>query len=560
MEKDHCVTQLVYGNSEFNVDGLNNFVKEVKLAGPGVSSYVVVAIMGPQSSGKSTLLNNLFQTKFREMDAEIGRSQTTQGIWMAKCVDIDPFTIAMDLEGSDGRERGQDDTAFEKQSALFALAIADIVMINMWCHEIGREQAANKPLLRTVFQAMMRIFGHNRKTTLLFVLRDKSKTPVEKLKAVLLEDIQKIWDEVPKRAAHTYTLLNQIFRVEVVALSSYEREEEKFKEEVAELRSQFFNSTAPRGLAGDRKGNVPASAFSLSAQNVWEAIKKDRDLDLPTHKVMLANVRCEEILNDKLNKFPHHKGWLQLKEAAETGLVPGLGKELSNILASCLHQYESETEDFDETVRKSKREVLKSKVLYVLYPAFISMLAHLRRKVFEDFKVRLNASITNGDDLFECVRVLTEDAICELNKGRAEAGIKNVHWDASTVRDKLRSDIEAYSNSIYNENIITDLKNLNLQNEEKSREQINKIVQMNEANQKAAQAQIDRLVELHAKDQEQLNMLVKLRDTDQREAQEQYNKLQASMENYKVELAERSRWGPFYFIRQLFSAFDDNDY
>ncbi|KAL6126949.1 hypothetical protein ACLB2K_074994 [Fragaria x ananassa] len=45
---------------------------------------------------------------------------------MAKCVGIDPFTIAMDLEGSDGRERGQDDTTFEKQSALFALAIADI--------------------------------------------------------------------------------------------------------------------------------------------------------------------------------------------------------------------------------------------------------------------------------------------------------------------------------------------------------------------------------------------------------------------------------------------------
>jgi hypothetical protein len=101
----------------------------------------------------------------------------------------------------------QDDTAFEKQSALFALAVSDIVLINMWvfplffietsfqdwanfrkfeiclatctscfdvfqvessfftqlnffclqclwrwCHDIGREQAANKPLLKTVFQ------------------------------------------------------------------------------------------------------------------------------------------------------------------------------------------------------------------------------------------------------------------------------------------------------------------------------------------------------------------------------------------------------------------------
>jgi len=37
----------------------------------------------------------------------IFRSQTTKGIWMARCVGIEPFTIAMDLEGTDGRERGE---------------------------------------------------------------------------------------------------------------------------------------------------------------------------------------------------------------------------------------------------------------------------------------------------------------------------------------------------------------------------------------------------------------------------------------------------------------------
>ena len=35
------------------------------------------------------------------------RSQTTKGIWIAKCVGIEPSTIAMDLEGTDGRERGE---------------------------------------------------------------------------------------------------------------------------------------------------------------------------------------------------------------------------------------------------------------------------------------------------------------------------------------------------------------------------------------------------------------------------------------------------------------------
>ncbi|KAM1032542.1 hypothetical protein EV1_035829 [Malus domestica] len=130
MDEDCCATQLIYGDGEFNADGLDRFVKEVKLTECGLS-YAVVAIMGPQSSGKSTLLNHLFRTKFREMDAYSGRSQTTKGIWIAKCVGIEPCTIAMDLEGTDGRERGEDDTTFEKQSALFALAVSDIVLINM---------------------------------------------------------------------------------------------------------------------------------------------------------------------------------------------------------------------------------------------------------------------------------------------------------------------------------------------------------------------------------------------------------------------------------------------
>jgi hypothetical protein len=49
-EEDCCATQLVDANGDFNVQGLENFTKKVKLAECGLS-YAVVAIMGPQSSG-----------------------------------------------------------------------------------------------------------------------------------------------------------------------------------------------------------------------------------------------------------------------------------------------------------------------------------------------------------------------------------------------------------------------------------------------------------------------------------------------------------------------------
>ncbi|KAJ0017064.1 hypothetical protein Pint_11141 [Pistacia integerrima] len=113
--------------------------------------------MGPQSSGKSTLLYHFFGNNFGEMDAFKGRHL----LLIFSC--IEPCTFVMDLVGTDRRERGEmydlnlnssDDTAFEKKSALFALAVSDIVLINMWCQDIGREQAANKPLLKTVFQVI----------------------------------------------------------------------------------------------------------------------------------------------------------------------------------------------------------------------------------------------------------------------------------------------------------------------------------------------------------------------------------------------------------------------
>ncbi|KAM0990124.1 hypothetical protein ACFX2C_008686 [Malus domestica] len=103
---DVFLNLLINSDGEFNTDGLDRFVKEVKLTECGLS-YTVVAVMGPQSSGKRTLLNHLFRTKFREMDAYSGRSQTTKSIWIAKRVGSEPCTIAMDLEGTDGRERGE---------------------------------------------------------------------------------------------------------------------------------------------------------------------------------------------------------------------------------------------------------------------------------------------------------------------------------------------------------------------------------------------------------------------------------------------------------------------
>ncbi|KAL6537484.1 Cell wall protein rhd3 [Orobanche minor] len=429
-KRDHCCsTHLIDGDGTFNVSGIKNFIEEVNLEKCGLS-YAVVAIMGPQSSGKSTLLNHL--------------SQTTKGIWLAHCDGIDPCTLVMDLEGTDGRERGEDDTAFEKQSALFALAVSDIVLINMmWCHDIGREQAANKPLLKTVFQVMMRLFSP-RKTTLMFVIRDKTRTPLENLEPVLREDIQKIWDSVPKPQAHKETPLSEFFNVEVVALSSYEEKEDQFKEQVASLRQRFFHSIAPGGLAGDRRGVVPASGFSFSAQEIWRVIKENKDLDLPAHKVMVATVRCEEIANEKFASFIANEEWCQLEEMVRSQPVPGFGRKLTSIINVCLLEYEAEAAYFDEGVRSSKRKHLEEKLLQLVQSAYQFMLGHIRSGTLDRFKEAFENALNEGKGFAIAARDCTEYFISQFNEASADVDIDQANWDSSKVRDKLRRDIDAH--------------------------------------------------------------------------------------------------------------------
>ncbi|KAI0494105.1 hypothetical protein KFK09_024236 [Dendrobium nobile] len=440
MGDSSCSTQIIDGDGAYNVSGMENFMKTMELS--ECVSYAIVSIIGPQISGKSTLLNHLFHTKFREMDAFKGRSLTTKGIWLARCVDIEPCSIIMDLEGSDGRGHGEDDTSFGKQSALFAFAVSDIVLINMWCHDIGCEHAANRPLLRTVFQVIMRLFSPH-KTTLLFIIRDKTKTPIENLEHILREDIQKIWDSVQKPCEHINTPLSEFFNVEVVALSSFEEKEEQFKEEVAKLRKRFFHSIAPGGLAGDRRGVIPTSGFSFNAQQIWNVIKENNDIDLLAHKMraMIATVRCDEIANEKILSFLNNEEWRHLKEAIQNGIVPDFSKKLSSILENCLISYDKEAVYFDDSVRTSKRRQLESKLLQFIQPVRDSMISHLEYEAVEDFKVRFDKALKNGEGFSAATKNCFQSVMFAF--GEACEGFEQAIRNSLRVKEYAKSVVES---------------------------------------------------------------------------------------------------------------------
>ena len=80
------------------------------------------------------------------------------GIWMCRGTGIN--LMVMDVEGTDGRERGEDQD-FERKSALFSLASSEVLIVNMWEHQVGLYNGANMGLLKTVFEVNLGLFGKN---------------------------------------------------------------------------------------------------------------------------------------------------------------------------------------------------------------------------------------------------------------------------------------------------------------------------------------------------------------------------------------------------------------
>lgn len=51
---------------------------------------------------------------------------------------------------------------------------------------------------------------------------------------------------------------------------------------------------------------------------------------------MVANIRCQEILEDQLRAFTGDQAWAGLQEAAGLGAVEGFGAQVAGLMDSCV--------------------------------------------------------------------------------------------------------------------------------------------------------------------------------------------------------------------------------
>ena len=360
-------------------------------------------------------------------------------------------TIVLDLEGSDGRERGEDDQTFEKQTALFALAASDVLLVNVWCNDIGREHASGKPLLKTILQVNLKLFCSNnktatKKTKLVFVIRDRSKTPIELLEKALKEDVEQVWQSIKKPEHFANSDVSDFFDVGYFSLPHYLHENEVFVKECKGLRAALISSTDDEST---HESKVPSTALPTSMREIWKAVQENRDLDLPAHAIMVATVRCEEIATMCADAVEASDAIGMLCERANTpnaSECTTLGKEIEAIAKTGFDVYDAETAFFDKNVRDMKRRELAGKLTTVFKPTLEAHFTNVSKKLLTKVRRELDAGFESGFEkkstkkFSQMTLSLREDSINEWNEHVANSTpTENIDgWNFEIVKDLTR--------------------------------------------------------------------------------------------------------------------------
>ncbi|ONH67256.1 Protein SEY1 [Cyberlindnera fabianii] len=378
--------QVIDEDKAFQRDNVEKYLKSVVTKDLGVD-YHVISVFGSQSTGKSTLLNKLFHTQFDVMN-ETQRQQTTKGIWLGYSPKIETTekvltsdnqeqVFVMDVEGSDGRERGEDQD-FERKAALFALSTSEVLIVNIWEHQVGLYQGANMGLLKTVFEVNLSLFGNkDHKVLLLFVIRDHvGATPLSNLSKTLTDDLNKMWSSISKPSTVREDVqLSDYFDIEFTGLAHKVLQPDKFEEDVKSLGDRFANrSSSDHLFKKDYKQNFPIDGWTLYAENCWDQIQSNKDLDLPTQQILVARFRCDEIVKECMESF--NSKFTEMFGGANLSLTTGvaIAKDFKELRDSAFTSYDAQASHYNKEVYASKRETLRQGVnskLSALYNDYI---------------------------------------------------------------------------------------------------------------------------------------------------------------------------------------------
>jgi len=398
---------LILYDLTFN-DKLKTFFTENDFSPESGKVYQTIGIIGCQSSGKSTLLNHVFDTNFEVMSDDIGRAQTTKGIWLA--INKEFNTLIFDVEGTDSKERGDDRLKFEQCSSLFTLAMSDVLMINMWTNDIGRYTASNYGVLKVVFEQNLKLFQQESEKKIIIVLRDfdSNVEDISKLKESIMADMIKIWNEIPKPDEFKGQPCSKYFKFEFITLAHKFYQTEKFNQGIEEIKERLkrgkndnktgANANSIFNLVNYDK-NVPIDGFYKYCLDIWTNILNNKDLNIPGQKEMLARFKCDEIKMASLNLVEQKINDLELESTAN--IMNDFGEKAKEILKEALDSYDPLAKNYLSYIYQDVRNSLEDELANKMYSAFSNQLKRLIPKYQKKFRTHFEEELKKNDNFYQ---------------------------------------------------------------------------------------------------------------------------------------------------------------
>ena len=311
------------------------------------------------------------------MNSSVRRGQTTKGVWVAG--HKDQKVLIIDCEGTDSVSRTEEDRGkFEHTSSLFALAMSDVLIINMWTSDVGRYTASNYGVLKIVFEMNLKLFQQNYSKKILILLRDfdPSRNKKDKIESMILNDIYNIWSEIKIPEKYQGKKPNDFFTFEFITLPNKIYVPDQFDKECDLLKERLKHDHENYifGNLNDIK-NVPADGLQQYINQLWNDILNEKELNIPSQREMLANYRCTEIKQNILSSFDKEIKDLN-SECAKTN-VNDFKSRCEDINKRMLDSYDEVAKNYEDKIYQNIRNQLEETISQKLFACFLSQTKRL---------------------------------------------------------------------------------------------------------------------------------------------------------------------------------------
>jgi protein SEY1 len=440
------------------VDSEGNFTESPEWftedAGLGADVISVVAVLGAQASGKSTLLNAALGTSFDVAPRNAVGTATTKGIAAAKSA-ASPTVLVLDIEGCDSRARGRAGKAFQARCASLAASLADVIVLNFWYHDVGRLDATGYVLLETVFNEAVKASadGGSFQSALVFAVRDVDDDIEEAdLRKRLMSDAEELWQNFSSGAG-----LTDFFDVSTVSFPHLRHRPDAFQAAADSFGAQITNSGSPAYLCKPAysKG-IPADSCVVFARGIWDSFgvtssPAGRDLAALAAEVdddllaeaggedsLVAAYRCNEAFSDALQASTARTA--DISTSLDEGeKVDALGSKMADIMADALQTYDDAVESYvDEPIYSRKRRELASILDTSLHGLFLKQIQLLRENALAHFK-----SATSSEDMPSDFAFFTADSL--FSRSAEESKRPGSVWQYSSERTDLQNMMQEIS-------------------------------------------------------------------------------------------------------------------